>query len=41
MTVTPDGVGPSTTLLPPHRGGPDGLVVVHEVGEMVLNEVLA
>ena len=43
MTVGANGVGPLTPPLPSLSAGlgPDGLVVVHEVGEMILDEVLA
>ena len=42
MTVTPDGIGPATApRLPSLRGRPDGLMVIDEVGEVILNEILA
>ena len=44
MSVGSDGFGPATGLLPSSLSAglrPDGLVVVQEVGEVVLDEVLA
>ena len=44
MSVGSDGFGPATWLLPSSLSAglrPDGLVVVQEVGEVVLDEVLA
>ena len=45
MSVGSDGIWPPAHLLPLHLpplgGGPDGLVVVEEVREVVLDEVFA
>ncbi len=39
MTITSDGVGQTTVFLFSEGGRPDGLVVVQEVREMILNEI--
>lgn len=41
MSITPDGVGPSTpAFVSPFWVWPDSLMVVQEVGEVILDEIL-